>query len=96
VEDPEKEALAFAQQNQTRAESELKHLQGEAARLRARLQKVEAAIKRWDGLLDALKRSQANHRVEEAASPPAEKSRDPGVPLDLAPTPAATGHARNP
>jgi hypothetical protein len=58
AEDPEKAALAFAQENQKMAEAHVKALQDEEAKLRARLQKVEAGLKRWETLLDALKQSQ--------------------------------------
>jgi hypothetical protein len=58
AEDPEKAALAFAQQNQKLAESHVKALRDEEAKLRARLQKVEAGIKRWETLLIALEESQ--------------------------------------
>jgi hypothetical protein len=58
AEDPEKAALAFAQENQKLAESHVKALKDEEAKLRARLNKVEAGIKRWETLLDALKQSQ--------------------------------------
>ena len=58
AEDPEKAALAFVEQNQMQAESQLKNLKDEEANLRARLRKVEAGIKRWESLLGALKQSQ--------------------------------------
>ena len=58
AEDPEKAALAFVEQNQKQAESQLKNLKDEEANLRARLRKVEAGIKRWESLLGALKQSQ--------------------------------------
>jgi hypothetical protein len=62
-EDPEKAALSFVEQNQKMAESQLVMLRAEEARLRARLQKVEAGIKRWDSLLGALKQSQGTVAV---------------------------------
>ena len=58
AEDPEKVANAFLEQNQKLAETQLKALQEEAEKLKARLSKVEAGIKRWNRLLQALKISQ--------------------------------------
>ena len=58
VDDPEKVATAFLEQNQKLAEAHLKTLKEEAEKLKARLLKVEAGIKRWDSLLGALKQSQ--------------------------------------
>jgi hypothetical protein len=56
--DPEKSALAFLEQNRKVAQDQLKGLKDEAEKLRSRLQKVEAGIKRWESLLEALKRSE--------------------------------------
>jgi hypothetical protein len=64
--DPEKAAQDFVSENQKRAESELKSLKDEAEKLLSRLRKVEAGIKRWESLKDALQKSQA---VGPAASP---------------------------
>jgi hypothetical protein len=75
--DPEKEALAFAQRSQEGVESKLKNLKDEAARLRARLQKVEAGIKRWDIVLEALKRSQSGALAEEQAPQASVGEREP-------------------
>jgi hypothetical protein len=58
--DPEKAAVAFVEQNQKMAESQLKNLIAEQTRLRERLQKVDAGIKRWETLLSALKQSQGS------------------------------------
>ena len=66
--DPEKAALAFVEQNQKMAESQLKNLKAEEAKLRDRLRKVEAGIKRWESLLGALKQSQGNVAVVSPAS----------------------------
>jgi hypothetical protein len=60
VDDPDKAALAFVEQNQKRAEVELKNLKDEEAKLRSRLQKVEAGIRRWQTLVEALKQSQTS------------------------------------
>jgi hypothetical protein len=59
-EDPEKAALAFAEENQKQAEAQLRALKDEEAKLRARLRKVEAGIKRWQTLLLGLKQSQGD------------------------------------
>ncbi len=53
-EDPAKAAQDFVEQNQKVAETQLKNLRDEEAKLRARLQKVEAGIKRWEALVSAL------------------------------------------
>ena len=53
-EDPAKAAQDFVEQNQKVAETQLKNLRDEEAKLRSRLQKVEAAIKRWEALVSAL------------------------------------------
>jgi hypothetical protein len=55
TEDPEKAVRSFVEQNQKVAETQLKNLRDEEAKLRARLQKVEAGIKRWEALVKALK-----------------------------------------
>lgn len=57
-EDPEKSALAFAEGAQKLAEAQRRALKDEETRLKARLQKVEAGIKRWDNVLAGLKQSQ--------------------------------------
>ena len=56
--DPEKSVQAFVTQNRKVAEGQLKSLKSEAERLRARLQKVEAGIKRWESLVSALDQSE--------------------------------------
>jgi hypothetical protein len=58
--DPEMAAVAFVEQNQKMAESQLKNLIAEQTKLRERLQKVDAGIKRWETLLSALKQSQGS------------------------------------
>jgi hypothetical protein len=67
--DPEKAAMAFVEQNQKLAESQLKNLKDEQAKLRARLQKVEGGIKRWEALVGALKQSQGSVVVASTANP---------------------------
>jgi hypothetical protein len=69
ADDPEKVAKDFVEQNQKQAEAQLKNLKDEAEKLRARLQKVEAGIKRWETLLGALKQSQTATRIETPQSP---------------------------
>ncbi len=62
ADDPEKTVQAFVDQNRKTAEGQLKSLKGEAERLRARLQKVEAGIRRWESLVAALEKSEAAAR----------------------------------
>ncbi len=59
AEDPEKVASDFLEHNHKFADAQLKALKEEAEKLKARLAKVEAGIKRWDRLLEALKQSGA-------------------------------------
>jgi hypothetical protein len=56
--DPEKNARAFLEQNRRVAQGELRNLKDEAERLRTRLGKVEAGIRRWEALLAALDNSE--------------------------------------
>ncbi len=78
TDDPEKNAQAFAEQNRKMAESQLKTLKEEEARLRARLQKVESGIKRWQALLEALKQSESVS--DEALEPIPQQSITRSVP----------------
>jgi nucleotide-binding universal stress UspA family protein len=85
AEDPEKVASEFLEQNQKLAEAQLKALKEEAEKLRARLTKVDAGIKRWDRLLVALIQSQGAAAVEKAdGERPARKwdAKPPAAPLD--------------
>jgi hypothetical protein len=59
TDDPEKAADAFAEQNRKVAETQLKTLTDEANRLRARLRQVEAGIKRWQALVEAMKQTES-------------------------------------
>jgi len=68
-EDPEKAALAFVEQNQKHAESQLKNLKNEEAKLRARLQKVQAGIRRWETLIGAFKQNQGSVVVVAPRAP---------------------------
>ena len=56
--DPEQNARAFVERNRKEAQDELKNLRDEEKRLRARLGKVEAGIRRWEALLTALDSSE--------------------------------------
>jgi hypothetical protein len=69
ADDPEKVAKDFLEQNQKQAETQLKNLKDEAEKLRTRLQKVEAGIKRWETLLGALKQSQVTAGIEAPEAP---------------------------
>lgn len=60
TDDPEKSARAFVERNRKEAQDELKKLKDEAERLRTRLGKVEAGIRRWEALLGALENSERN------------------------------------
>jgi hypothetical protein len=89
VDDPEKVATAFLEQNQKLAEAHLKTLKEEAQKLKARLLKVEAGIKRWDRLLGALKQSQS----AVTARPPAAIDESSPTDDDLIATPRVRGAA---
>ncbi len=56
--DPEQSAQSFVERNQKEAEEHLKALTTEAQQLRTRLAKLESGIKKWQGLVNALKSSQ--------------------------------------
>jgi hypothetical protein len=60
TDDPEKNARTFVERNRKEAQDELKKLKDEAERLRTRLGKVEAGIRRWEALLGALENSERN------------------------------------
>jgi hypothetical protein len=61
--DPEKAALVFVAENQKLAESQLKNLRDEESMLKARLLKVQAGVRRWESLVQALKQSQESVAV---------------------------------
>jgi len=97
-EDPEKNVQAFVEQNRKVAESQLKNLKDEAEKLRARLQKVEAGIRRWEALLTALQTSeagpadlepipQARHGFNTRAVPAPSSSRPQASPPRREPVP---------
>jgi hypothetical protein len=79
AEDPEKVASDFLEHNHKFAEAQLKALKEEAEKLKARLAKVEAGIKRWDRLVEALKQSGKVTGVEGVVEPAA-KERPPAAP----------------
>jgi hypothetical protein len=56
--DPEQNARGFVERSRKEAQDELKKLKEEAERLRTRLGKVEAGIRRWEALLAALDSSE--------------------------------------
>jgi hypothetical protein len=90
--DPEKAALAFVERNQKLAESQLKNLKDEQAKLRARLLKVEGGIRRWETLVGAFKQSQGSVVVTSPANPAGWKQTvtvtpDPQVLDEVAPDP---------
>ena len=66
AEDPEKVANDFLEHNHKFAEAQLKALKEEAEKIKARLAKVEAGIKRWDRLVEALKQSGATADTKRA------------------------------
>jgi hypothetical protein len=88
LDDPEKVATEFFEQNQKLAEAQLKALKEEAQKLRVRLTKVEAGIKRWDRLLIALGQSQATAAVEKAGD------ERPASTTDATPPAAANSESR--
>jgi hypothetical protein len=68
-EDPEEAVQSFVEQNQKVAETQLKNLRDEQAKLRARLRKVEAGVKRWEALVEALKLSKKGPGVSSEPRP---------------------------
>jgi hypothetical protein len=67
--DPEKNARAFAERNRKEAQDELKKLKDEAERLRTRLGKVEAGIRRWEALLSALENNERTVTINAGLPP---------------------------
>ncbi len=57
ADDPDAKARSFVERNRKEADEQLKALREEAAQLRARLGRVEAGIRRWESLAEALDRS---------------------------------------
>lgn len=57
TDDPDAHARTFVERNRREADEQLKTLRDEAAQLKGRLARVEAGIRRWEALSDALARS---------------------------------------
>jgi hypothetical protein len=74
--DPEQSAQSFVERNQKEAEDHLRALTAEAQQLRARLAKLESGIKKWQGLVSALKSSQGQPATSTANAPGAEDAGD--------------------
>ena len=64
------------ERNQKEAEDHLRALTAEAQQLRARLAKLESGIKKWQGLVSALKSSQGQPVTSTANAPGAEDAGD--------------------
>ena len=64
------------ERNQKEAEDHLKALTAEAQQLRGRLAKLESGIKKWQGLVNALKSSQGQSITATANAPGAEDAGD--------------------
>ena len=64
------------ERNQKEAEEHLKALTTEAQQLRTRLAKLEAGIKKWQGLVNALKTSQAQAMTSTVVMPGADEAGD--------------------
>jgi hypothetical protein len=94
ADDPEKVATAFLEQNQKLAEAHLKTLKEEAEKLKARLLKVEAGIKRWDSLLVALKQSQIAAPDAPPQATVASDDLQAAIPSARADTPPVDGARR--
>ena len=76
TDDPEQSAQSFVERNQKEAEDHLRALTAEAQQLRARLAKLESGIKKWQGLVSALKSSQGQSIASTANAPGAEDAGD--------------------
>ena len=84
-EDPELSAQSFVERNEKEAEERLKALTAEAEQLRARLNKLESGIKKWENLVNALKTAQQGPVTSTAVTAGAEDAGDlepirPGTP----------------
>lgn len=58
ADDPDARARSFVEKNRREADEQLKTLREEAVQLKGRLARVEAGIRRWEALAEALDRSQ--------------------------------------
>jgi len=86
--DPEQSAQSFVERNQKEAEDHLKALTAEAEQLRARLAKLESGIKKWQGLVNALRTAQGQPITSATVAPGAEDAGDlepikPGQPGNI-------------
>lgn len=74
--DPEQSAQSFVERNQKEAEDHLRSLTAEAEQLRGRLAKLESGIKKWQGLVNALRTAQGQPITSAAVAPGAEDAGD--------------------
>jgi len=74
--DPEQTAQSFVERSQKEAEEHLRFLTAEAQKLRVRLAKLESGIKKWQGLVNALKSSEGVSITTTATAPGAEDAGD--------------------
>ena len=74
--DPELSAQSFVERNEKEAEERLKALTAEAEQLRARLNKLESGIKKWENLVNALKTAQQGPVTSTAVTAGAEDAGD--------------------
>ncbi len=91
--DPDAQARTFLERNRREAEGQLKALRDEAAQLKARLARVEAGIRRWEALADALDRGardQPRPQPQPAAASRAPRSTHPAVQYGV-PVPTSEG-----
>ena len=87
-EDPEKAANDFVLRTRREATAAVKSLQEEAATLRARLQKVESALQRWQGVIAALDaRSEGPGPTVLEPAPPEARPSGPELPAPELSTP---------
>jgi hypothetical protein len=79
TEDPEKSVLSFVEKNRKIAETQLQSLQKEAETLRARLQKVESGMARWQAVVNAFKQSEKAAGTKTTSLDEAVPSAVPGA-----------------
>ena len=84
TDDPENYAQTFVERNRRVAEAQLKSLKDEAEKLRSRLRKLEAGIRRWEALRTALQENEGAELDGAAGGPNGRASLEPQAP---APTP---------
>jgi hypothetical protein len=90
TDDPMQAVEAFVQRNRKEADEAIKTLTQERDSLRARLQKVEAALGRWKAVAGALEQSQAT-AAQPAQAEAVEPAPEAGPSLnDLPPAPGGT------